>query len=69
MTDSKTPILLTEQEVSRLTSIPLNTLRGDRFKRQGFSYVKKGRSIRYRLSDIQDYLEQHTIHPERRGNQ
>lgn len=56
--------LLTEQQVSQATNIPLPTLRNDRFRCKGFPYVRKGKSIRYRLSDLQRFLEANTIYPE-----
>jgi predicted DNA-binding transcriptional regulator AlpA len=43
---------LTEKEVAALTGRALQTLRNDRHRGQGFPYIKYGRSVRYRLSDI-----------------
>lgn len=53
--------LLTEQEVSHLTGIPVSTLQTDRFKRQNLPYIKIGRRVRYRLGDVLDYIENHRV--------
>ena len=57
--------LLTERQTSEITGIPLATLRNDRFRRQGLPYVKKSKSIRYRAADIAEFIESHTIRPEK----
>lgn len=56
--------LYTEAEVTKFTGIPVTTLRADRFKGQGLPYMKKGKSVRYRLSDIKAYIEQNTVYPQ-----
>ena len=48
---------IVEQEVERLTSIPLQTLRNRRFQRKGFPYYKIGRSIRYKKSEVLAMME------------
>jgi hypothetical protein len=55
---------LTEKEVAAITGRAVQTLRNDRHKGQGFAYIKFGRSIRYRLSDILAAMECHRIEPE-----
>jgi len=52
---------LTEQEVARITSLSLSKLRSDRFKGKGIPYYKIGRSVRYSMRDIVQYLEVHRI--------
>ena len=37
-----------------------NKLRIDRCKRRGLPYVKFGKSVRYALTDIQNYMDNHT---------
>ncbi|ATD80515.1 helix-turn-helix transcriptional regulator [Desulfovibrio sp. G11] len=54
---------LTEQEVSTRTGLSLSTLRVHRFKRTGFPYIKIGRSVRYRVCDLEAYLSEHRIDP------
>lgn len=53
-----------EREVNKITSRALPTLRNDRHNRRGIPYCKIGRSVRYRLSDVIDYMESHKIVPE-----
>jgi excisionase family DNA binding protein len=53
--------LLTEQEVSDLLRIPLQTLRNHRSLGCGLPYLKLGRSVRYSLADVDEYLSAHKI--------
>ena len=55
---------LTEQEVSARTGLSLSTLRMHRFARKGLPYIKIGRSVRYRVCDLEAYLAEHRIDPE-----
>ena len=52
---------LTEVEVFDMTGIALSTLRNKRFMNEGIPYIKFGRSVRYSLADIIDYLESRKI--------
>jgi predicted DNA-binding transcriptional regulator AlpA len=53
---------LTEQEVSKLTGLALSSLRNDRaYARKLFPYVKIGRSVRYRESDVIEAMERRKI--------
>ena len=52
---------LTEKEVSELTRLALSTLRNARQSRRLIPWVKIGRAIRYRLSDVLDFMESHKI--------
>ena len=52
---------LNEKQVSEMTSIPLQTLRNNRFERKGMAYIKIGRSVRYELSDIVDFMRSRKI--------
>jgi hypothetical protein len=54
-----------EQTVSKLVGRALQTLRNDRFEGKGLPYVKVGRSVRYDLKDVVDYMEQHKIVPQK----
>ena len=54
-----------EKEVSRLTSVSLQTLRNWRHLRKGFPYVKMGRKVLYDWDDIVSDLEARKIFPER----
>ncbi len=54
-------ILLTEVEVSKLTKLSLSTLRSHRQKGMGLPYVKIEKSVRYRKSDVLEYIDKHTV--------
>ena len=58
------PRYLTEVEVSEITRMSLSTLRNDRFRRQGIPYVKIGRSVRYNLLDVIEFMESRKIQTE-----
>jgi hypothetical protein len=50
--------LLTEADTSKVVGLAVSTLRNDRsLGRTKIAYVKLGRLVRYRLSDIESYLE------------
>ena len=55
---------LKEKEVSLIYKKALSTLRNERHLRKGFPYIKSGRSILYKKSDIESYLESRRIIPE-----
>lgn len=55
---------LNEVEVSKMLGISLSTLRSNRSKKKGLPFIKIGRSVRYRLSDIQKYMEEHKVKTE-----
>ena len=51
-----------EKVVRDITERGLQTLRNDRCKGVGIPYCKIGkRSVRYRLSDVYDYMESHKV--------
>ncbi len=56
---------MNEFEVSEMTSIPCQTLRNKRFAREGIPYIKFGRSVRYSLQDVIDFMESQKIQTER----
>ena len=47
--------LLTEREVANRWCRAIKTLQNERVTGRGVRYVKIGRSVRYRLSDIEAY--------------
>ena len=55
---------LNEKEVAQLTRRGLQTLRNDRFLRQGIPYLKIGRSVRYSLEDVIAFMESHKVRTE-----
>lgn len=64
MNTVQTPKLLTEKEASQFLGRAVQTLRNDRHMRKGCPYIKIGRSVRYLLLDIDEYLAKHRIDPE-----
>ena len=50
-----------EREVRKITKRALPTLRNDRFNKRGIPYVKLGRSVRYRLADVLEFMESRKI--------
>ena len=53
-----------ERETARITGRAVQSLRNDRHMGRGIPYCKLGRSVRYLLTDIQNYLSQNRIDPE-----
>lgn len=52
---------VTENEVADLTSLSVQRLRNDRFQQKGIPYVKIGRSVRYNLEDVVNFMESRKI--------
>jgi len=56
------PQWINEKEASRIMGVALQTLRNWRSQRKGPSYfVVSARMIRYRLSDLIDFMEQRKV--------
>ena len=47
---------LTEKEVAVMTGISVHTLRNRRHRGVGFPYSKVGKSVRYGLADVEDFM-------------
>ena len=56
--------LLTPPELADLLGIPEATLAQWRYRHVGPPYVKVGRHIRYRVEDIEAWVEAQTVTPE-----
>jgi len=52
-----------EKEVAALIGFAVQSLRNWRFLGRGPSYIKRGRSVRYRLKDVLDWMETHRVEP------
>lgn len=52
---------LNERQVSEITGRALSTLRNERSKRTGISYLKIGRSVRYNIKDVIEFMESRKI--------
>ena len=62
--DSRVSEVVKERQAAQLLGRAVQTLRNDRHLRQGPPYIKLGRSIRYRVCDLMDYLDKHRVEPE-----
>lgn len=49
--------LLTEAEAAKLRRQSIRTLQAERLRGAGCTYVKLGRSVRYRCGDVLAYIE------------
>ncbi len=52
---------LGEQDVANIIGVSVQTLRNDRCSKRRIPYVKFGRSVRYRYSDVIAFMEAHKI--------
>ena len=50
-----------ENQVSKITGRAVQSLRNDRFLKKGIPYIKVGRSVRYDLRDVVDFMESRRI--------
>lgn len=55
---------LTEHDVSKILKRALPTLRNDRHRGKGVPYIKCGRSVRYSITDVIDFMESRKVHTE-----
>jgi len=53
-----------EKQAAAIMGRSIQTLRNDRHLRRGCPYLKIGRSVRYTISDIHDFLMERRIDPE-----
>lgn len=52
---------ISEKEVAEITGLSISTLQKHRFYRRGMPYAKIGKSCRYRLADVQAFMDSHRI--------
>jgi hypothetical protein len=55
--------LIDEKEAGAYLHVSARTLQGFRLRREGPAYVKIGGRVRYRLRDLDKYLDDHTVIP------
>jgi len=55
--------LLTEEEVSRLFSIPITSLRSERSRKTGPEYIKDGRRVLYPQAELIKYYNKRLVRP------
>ena len=53
-----------ENRAARFLGVAVQTLRNWRHQSRGPAYVKMGRSVRYQVDDLVDYLKKKKIDPE-----
>ena len=58
------PKYLTEIQVATMTGLAVSTLRNQRFQCKGIPYIKLGRSVRYSLQDVIEYVEKRKVSTE-----
>ena len=54
---------LKETEAAEICGLSVHTLRAQRQKSRGIPYAKIGRSVRYKLDDIIQFMQVHTVKP------
>lgn len=54
----------TPAEVAKLLHTTTAALSQDRYLGQGIPYIKHGRKVLYRWSDVHTYLDEHTVNPQ-----
>jgi len=52
---------ITPKELAQMLPITENTLAKHRWLKIGIPYIKLGRHVMYKISDIRDYMEQNKI--------
>ena len=52
-----------EAEASRILGLSLKTLQKRRWQKKGPRYLKLGRRVAYRLSDLRDFLDSSPVLP------
>jgi len=55
--------VVNEHEASAYIGLAVQSLRNRRFKGEEPAYFKIGRSVRYRLGDLEAFLQKHRIDP------
>ncbi len=56
-------ITVNEKEAARITGFSVKTLQNRRYLRLPPTFLKVGRLIRYRISDLQSFLESCVVEP------
>ena len=52
---------ITEKEVADITGRALSTLRNERFLGKGIPYIKIGKSVRYKIDDVINFMESNRV--------
>jgi len=62
--DKKMEETLTDKIAAKKIGVAVQTLRNWRHQRRGPAYLKLGRSVRYRLDDLNKFMENNRIDPD-----
>ncbi|GAB6887438.1 hypothetical protein JCM13304A_09360 [Desulfothermus okinawensis JCM 13304] len=54
-------IYLTEKQVSQLFGLSVSWLQNQRWMKRGIPYLKVGRKVLYKKSDVEAWLEKHRV--------
>lgn len=54
---------LKETEAAEICGLSVHTLRAQRQKSRGIPYAKIGRAVRYKLDDVIQFMQVHTVKP------
>ena len=65
MTDTPELTTVDEHEAGRILGFSVKTLQKRRWLRQPPTFLKVGRKVRYRVSDLQAFLDGCTVQPQR----
>lgn len=65
MDELKTPNVVSEREAALFLGLAIRTLQNRRWRGLPPRFMRMGRSIRYRLSDLQDYMDGCMVEPRR----
>ena len=57
------PTYVTEKKVAEIMGYAVQTLRNQRFRGAGPTYIKLDRAVRYSLTDVFSYMERHKVTP------
>lgn len=57
------PALLTAKQAAEYIGSTVGTLSQDRYMKRGLPYVTIGHRVRYRATDIVDYLDSRVVQP------
>jgi phage terminase Nu1 subunit (DNA packaging protein) len=52
---------INEKKVAEITDLSVQTLRNDRHLGKGIPYTKRGRSVRYRVDEVIDFMERRKV--------
>jgi len=53
-----------EKKAAEILDVAVQTLRNWRFLQRGPDYLRLGRCIRYRVDDLENYVERNKVNPE-----